>query len=157
MGTGGGIGYGMGAAGGGGRAAVAPPSPGGLVVSQGVISASPSASPSGTFKVTDDAERRDEVGQKLHVSIYKIVERLRKHSIIPTADEVKFVRDDKAEVQVWLTDKSDEVRAQLKALGFEVMLDPKSSKLIIGRVAIEKLEALAKLKFVRYVSPQMLK
>ena len=44
---------------------------------------------------------------------------------------------------------------KLKELGFENILDPKSSKLIIGRLAIEKLEALADLKFVRYVSPQM--
>jgi hypothetical protein len=38
-----------------------------------------------------------------------------------------------------------------------VMLDVKTSKLIIGRLPIEKLEALAKLKLVRYVSPQVLK
>ncbi len=47
--------------------------------------------------------------------------------------------------------------AKLKELGFEVILDPKSSKLVIGRVAIEKLEALADLNVVRYVSPQVSK
>jgi hypothetical protein len=34
------------------------------------------------------------------------------------------------------------------------VLDDKNSKLIIGRVSIDKLEMLAKLKFVNYVSPQ---
>jgi hypothetical protein len=42
----------------------------------------------------------------------------------------------------------------LKELGFEVVLDPKSSKLIIGRLPIDKLEKLVELKFVRYVQPQ---
>jgi hypothetical protein len=36
------------------------------------------------------------------------------------------------------------------------VLDPKTAKLIIGRLSIEKLEALAELKFVRYVAPQVL-
>ncbi len=134
---------------GGGRAATAPPSAGTLPAASGVAD--------GAFIITDDARRRDEVGQKLHVSVFNLVERLRAKQIIPTADEVKFVRDDKAEVQVWLLEKSDEALAQLKELGFEVMLDPKSSKLLIGRIPIEKLEALAKLKFVRYISPQVIK
>ncbi|MEK6289442.1 MAG: hypothetical protein AABO57_27325 [Acidobacteriota bacterium] len=58
-----------------------------------------------------------------------------------------------AEIQVWLTDKSPEAIAQLKQLGFEVVLDPKTAKMIIGRLPIEKLAALAELKVVRYVAP----
>ena len=50
-------------------------------------------------------------------------------------------------------DKSPETITQLKELGFEVVLDLKSSKMIIGRVRIEKLAALAELKTVRYVAP----
>jgi len=65
------------------------------------------------------------------------------------------VHEGKAEVQVWMTEKSAEAMAKLKDLGFEVVLDQKNSSLIIGRLPIEKLEALADLKFVRYVSPQM--
>jgi hypothetical protein len=34
------------------------------------------------------------------------------------------------------------------------VLDAKNSKLIVGRIAIDKLEALADLKFVKYVAPQ---
>jgi hypothetical protein len=45
--------------------------------------------------------------------------------------------------------------AKLKELGFEVVLDPKSAKLVIGRLSLEKLEALGELSFVRYVSPQL--
>jgi len=54
-----------------------------------------------------------------------------------------------------LTEKSDANMAKLKELGFEVVLDPKTAKLVIGRISIEKLAALAELKFVRYVGPQM--
>jgi predicted peroxiredoxin len=71
--------------------------------------------------------------------------------------ETPFIRDGKAEVQVWLSEKTDEAFAQLKELGFELVLDPKSSKMIIGRLPVEKLEALAKLKFVKYVAPAALK
>jgi len=45
--------------------------------------------------------------------------------------------------------------ATLKELGFEVILDRKTSKLLIGRLPIEKLEALGDLKVVTYVSPQL--
>jgi len=35
------------------------------------------------------------------------------------------------------------------------VLDPKTAKLVIGRMPIEKLAALAELKSVRYVAPQI--
>lgn len=154
------VGGGGGGGGGGGQAGKAPPSPKAVGVSRGVISGSATSQmpPAyGSAPMPDATQPRDEVEQKLHVSVLHLVERLRKQQTNPTADEAKFVRDGKAEVQVWLTEKSDEALAQLKALGFDVMLDVKTSKLIIGRVPLDKLEALAKLKFVRYISPQMLK
>jgi hypothetical protein len=33
------------------------------------------------------------------------------------------------------------------------VLDPTTSKMVIGRVPVEKLAALAELKFVRYIAP----
>jgi Ca-activated chloride channel family protein len=102
-------------------------------------------------------QRRQRLRTKLHPAVLAVIERLKNKVILAGADEAKFVRNGKADVQVWLTDKSDENLANLKELGFEVVLDPKSSKLIIGRLSIEKLEALADLKFVRYVAPQALK
>lgn len=99
-------------------------------------------------------KRRAELQAKLHPSVLAIIDRLKSQSA-PAAAEARFVRDGKAEVQIWLTDKSEAVLAQLKALGFEVVLDPKTSKLIIGRLSIVKLEALSDLKCVRYVGPQL--
>ena len=80
--------------------------------------------------------------------------RLKKEMILG-ADEAKFIRNGNAEIQIWLTDKSDETLVKLKALGFEVVLDPKSAKLVIGRLPIDKLAALAELKSVRYIAPQL--
>lgn len=94
-----------------------------------------------------------ELQSKLHPSLFAVVERLRK-SGAPAADESKFVRDGKADVQIWLTEKTPEVLAQLRRLGFELVLDPQSAKLVIGRLPLEKLAALAEVKAVRFVAPQ---
>ncbi len=99
--------------------------------------------------------KRRELTMKLQASLLAVADRLRKKDTKAGADEARFIRDGKAEIQIWLTDKSAENLAKLKELGFEVVLDPKSAKLIIGRLSIEKLEALTELKFVRYVAPQV--
>ncbi len=101
-----------------------------------------------------EERKRREMLSKLHPSVAAIVERLRIKQSQPTTEEAKFVRNGKAEIQVWLTDKSPATIEQLRKLGFEVILNPQSSKLIIGRLPIEKLAALAELAVVKYVSPQ---
>lgn len=108
--------------------------------------------PDGTL-TAKDAERQ-RLRSKLHASVAAVIERLNNRAQ-PSADEAKFVRNNKAEVQVWLSDKSESTVAQLKRLGFEIVLEPKSAKLLIGRIAIDKLEELAKLNFVTYVSPMV--
>jgi Ca-activated chloride channel family protein len=102
-----------------------------------------------------EEQRRAELRRKLHHSVFAVVERLQKKEAVATADEAGFIRNGKAEVQVWLTEKSDANLAKLKELGFEVVLDAKNPRLIIGRLSIDKLEALAALTFVSYVSPQV--
>jgi len=104
-------------------------------------------------KLSPEDEKRQQLMMKLNPSLVALVDRLRNKNAKPGADEAKFVHDGKAEIQVWLTDKSVETIAQLKQLGFEVVLDPTTSKMVIGRVPVEKLAALAELKFVRYVAP----
>ncbi|MFN2531119.1 MAG: VIT and VWA domain-containing protein [Pyrinomonadaceae bacterium] len=94
---------------------------------------------------------------RLQPSLLEIVERLKTKNSTPSEGEKQFVVNGKAEVQIWLVEKSDDVLAKLKELGFEVVVDPKTSKLVIGRLPIEKLEALSTLNFVRYVAPQFAK
>lgn len=105
-------------------------------------------------KLTPEEENRRQLTTKLAPALVAMVDRLKDPKAKPGADEAGFVKDGRAEIQVWLTDKSEEAIAQLKQLGFEVVLEPKSARLVIGRLPVEKLEALAALTFVRYVAPQ---
>src|SRR5262249_8296128 len=102
-----------------------------------------------------EEQKQRQMLSKLHPSIAAVIERLKNKTAQPTAAEAKFVRDGKAELQIWLTEKSPGVIAELKKLGFEVILDPAASKLLIGRLPIEKLQALAELSAVKYVAPQL--
>jgi len=104
-----------------------------------------------------EEQKLERVRPKLHPSILALIERVRRKEGLPGAGEAAFVQGGKAFVQVWLTEKSDEARAKLNELGFEIMLDPKSSKLTVGRLPVDKLEALAALDFVKYISPQVTK
>jgi len=94
---------------------------------------------------------------KLDPSILAIIDRLKARQVLAGPDEARFVRNGKAEVQVWFVDKSAKTINKLKELGFEVVLDPQSAKMIIGRVPLEKLEDVARLEFVRYVTPQVIR
>jgi len=106
-----------------------------------------------TQELSPQEKEHRELLAKTTPAIAALIERLKKNDSTPTAEEATFVRNGKAELQVWLTDKSQETIRQLKQLGFEVVLDPKTPKLIIGRIAIEKLSALVNLTCVTYVSP----
>ena len=107
----------------------------------------------GAFTLSEEEKGRQQLRAKGDTKIVAVIERLKNHNLNFTVDESKFVTNDKAELQVWLVDKSDETMAALKALGFEVVLDSKASKLVVGRLSIDKLEALLNSKFVRYVAP----
>lgn len=64
----------------------------------------------------------------------------------------KLTQDGTVEVQVWLTDDSDAVLAQLKALGLTKSQSRPKEKLMVGHVSVEKLEDLARISVVRFVS-----
>ena len=108
----------------------------------------------GRNQISQEDLKQQQMLSKLHPSIAAVVERLKQKNAQPAADESKFVRDGKAEIQIWLADKSPALLAKLKQLGFEVVLDPKTARMVIGRVAIEKLASIAALSEVRYISPQ---
>ena len=104
---------------------------------------------------TSSEEMAQQVLQaKLHPALVALAERLRTRQTMPGPEELKFVRNGKAEVQVWLVDKTPEALAKLKSLGFEVVLNPTTSKLVIGRLPVAKVKSLAELNIVRYVAPQ---
>ena len=105
--------------------------------------------------LSPDDQKRARQQVVFHPALLAVIDRLKDPKMAAAADEAKFVRDGKAEIQIWLLDKSDETMAKLKELGFEVVLDPKSAKMVIGRLPIDKLAALGELKSVRYVAPQI--
>lgn len=143
-------GSGGGGGGGGGGGTPPPPKPasGKMIMADGIDT-------DATRTLSPEEKKRADMQAKFHASVLAVIDRLKARNAVAGADEGKFIRNGKAEIKIWLTEKSDETIAALKALGFEVVLDPKSAKLVIGRLPIEKLAALADLKSVRYVAPQM--
>jgi Ca-activated chloride channel family protein len=119
---------------------------GGVMARQAAEAPAPPARP---MSVED--RKRADMAAKLHPTLMAAVECLQRNVKKPCGP----APGSKLSIQIWLADKSPATLAQLKALGFELVLDPKTAKLVIGRLPVEKLEALAKLAVVRYVAPQV--
>ena len=115
------------------------------------------AEPSPTPKLSPKEERRQRLQTKADAVVISLVERLQGNALRVGLEESRFIFNGKAELQVWLTEKSDKTIAELKALGFEVMHDSKASNLVIGRIPLNKIATLIDLKSVRYVAPLMKK
>jgi protein TonB len=107
-----------------------------------------------TAPASAEGQRRRQLLSRLHPSVAAVVERLLEGRETPGEAEAKFVRDGKAELRIWLTVKSPAVLTQLEELGFELILDAPSSGLLVGRLPIDKLPALADLQAVRFVAPE---
>lgn len=101
--------------------------------------------------ITDSLGSR--LRNKLHPSVAGVVERLKNKQTEPLTVETTFIHNGKADLQVTLTDKSTATIEQLKRLGFEIIRKSKSSSVIIGRLPMERLEALTRLASVSYVEP----
>lgn len=139
-------------AGGGGRSAKVYPPPNSPPVLHslmaGIAGSADSISP---VPATGVAQQSNELEEKLHRLVFAVVQKSKTKQPL-SSEESALIRDGKAEVQVWLTQTSDETLAQLKELGFEIV-EARNSKVIIGRLPVEKLETLAKLKVVKYIAP----
>ncbi len=105
------------------------------------------------MKERDAAGRMDSRGSKLYPSLEALAARYRRGDRTPVPGEANFVKGGRATVQVWLADVSPETLALLRGLGMEILLQPKTAKTVIGRLAVEKLRALSELKAVIYVVP----
>lgn len=118
-----------------------------------VRGSAPSSIPAATPRPMRD-EKSERQASKLHPAIAEVIQRLKSKKTAVSAVEARFVKDNKAEIQILLTEKNPEVIAQLKRIGLEILVDSPSSRLVIGRLPIEKLSALADLKFVSFIAPQ---
>ncbi len=144
-------GAGVGAGGGGGAGGGSGPAP---VANKPVPTVNETVAVTDGIELSAEEKAKNALHAKLHPSLVALVDPLRARQIVLSADESRFVRDGMAELQVWLVDKTPETLAKLKSLGFEVVLNPTTSKLVIGRLPVEKLKNLAELNIVRYVAPQ---
>jgi Ca-activated chloride channel homolog len=70
----------------------------------------------------------------------------------PIAAE-SFIREGKAEVELIVTNRTNELVAKLKLLGFEIISWPQGSTVAIGRIAPEKLESLLDINAVSHIAP----
>jgi Ca-activated chloride channel homolog len=149
-----GVGAGSGGNSGGGAAVVPPPpsAPPSVSVTATVEMGRTALQPDARLVEQQKAERQR---AKLQPTLLMVVQRLGQTRQPGVFNYGGFIRDGKAEVQLWLTDKSELTKAKLKELGFEIVLDHANSNLMIGRIPIEKLALLPELEFVRYVSPQI--
>jgi hypothetical protein len=60
-----------------------------------------------------EEEFKQQLSAKLHPAVAAVIERLKNNDAKPGAEELNFTRDGKAEIQVWLADKSAETIEQL--------------------------------------------
>jgi Ca-activated chloride channel homolog len=104
---------------------------------------------------TDEADKdekqpatgRDLLASKLNPGLLEVFDCWKKSGI-----GCKSAPDGKVKIIVFLSDGSSNVVNQLKALGFEVTEVRTTDKAVVGTLAVEKLEELAKLTEVRFVS-----
>jgi hypothetical protein len=88
---------------------------------------------------------------KMHSWVYALTSRLKNNVAIPAENESQFVREGKASVELELSGISDNVRAKLKAAGFEILKENKTK--LSGRISIDKLASLADIDEVKLILP----
>ena len=106
-------------------------------------------------KMTPGQKREFRLKQRLATELKGLAEKVAQegqNGNLTTADGVE-VKDGLVEVQIWLSDASDENLAKLKELGLQILGQAKSVNMVIGKLPVEKLEEVAVLDFVVRVEP----
>ena len=102
---------------------------------------------------TPEMLREQMLKQRMHAWVYALMKRSDVGGK-PADNEAYFVKDGKAELRVTLKSRLAELLEKLKALGFEISTDAKGN-IVTGRIAIEKLAALAEMEEVVLVLPRV--
>lgn len=103
-------------------------------------------------KPTPEQQKRIELKAKTSQLVFALIEQTK--NAAASQSDFKFVKNGRAEIRVYLSDKTPAAIEQLKKIGFEIALDPTTAKFVIGRIAVEKLAELAKLPSVTFIAPQ---
>jgi Ca-activated chloride channel family protein len=105
-------------------------------------------------QTTPEALKQKMLGEKLHVWLFALVERLQKGETAPTANELKFVVNGKAKVRIRFSAKTSEALEKLKTIGFEILSEGDKNS-IDGEIAVEKIAGLTEIGEVQYVLPKI--
>lgn len=100
------------------------------------------------------ADKRKTESSKLHPEITALIARVKNAALPPAPAEARFVRNGKAEIRITLADLTPQTLAKLKELGFESVLQVRNTRMLVGRIRLDKLAALAELPLVQYIAPQ---
>jgi Ca-activated chloride channel family protein len=106
-----------------------------------------------SIKLSPAQIRERRIAAKYSGSVAALVARLASKTAA-APDEPTFVRDGRADLLVRVADLGPETLAALKSAGFEILTDVPSINAVVGRIAIEKIAALAELDAVTFISPQ---
>jgi Ca-activated chloride channel family protein len=98
---------------------------------------------------TADEIHDDMIKAKLHMWLYALAQRDNK----AVTNKESFVRDGKASIVIELSKLSDAVREKLRAAGLEIVNEKRNK--LYGRIAVEKLSALADIDEVKLVVPDI--
>ena len=101
---------------------------------------------------TEAQLRQAKLDAKLHERIAVLLDKLRVGQT--KFDEFAFVRDGKADVFVRVETMTTGALDELKANGLEIVTTNNQAKFVAGRLALDKIAALALLDNVRLVAPQ---
>jgi len=104
-------------------------------------------------RLSPEDKKKLELLSKLHPDVAAVLEKLKAASTPQAVAGIKFIREGKAQIQLWLVKRSPEAMQKLKALGFELLSESKTASVLLGRIPLEKLAVLAELDFVRYIAP----
>jgi len=101
-------------------------------------------------KPDERSKDRRALESKLQPAVLAALDCFRKPA--PANSKCAHLNAGKIAIQIWLTADSSSAREQLRALGFELGKEHPSQKMLAGNLAIDKLEALAHLGVVQFIS-----
>lgn len=107
---------------------------------------------SGRVMKSTVAEERKNSVMKMERRLERLVEMV-KAGKTDFGKGYEFVKNGRAEVRIYVKEKSEKTLAALKKLGFEQVVSAKSGNVYVGRIDVSKLEELAKLTEVTYIAP----
>ncbi len=92
------------------------------------------------------------VPPSLDVAVALLIERVRTKAPADSTEST-FVRDGKAELELTLQLLTEAVLRRLAALGFDVITESRAARKVVGRMPVEKVEALLDIKAVQFIAP----